>query len=138
MYSASLSLYFENAAGRLLEHPDQYVIFQYHAGKRKFADLQALLTHTGILLRRNNWHKLLGDQRLMVPFTEEESKWIVEYWLDGPQQRAGGLYGAILVAHDVFARLSMSQIMHEAQAASLTYRLFEHEKEAATWLRQLV
>ncbi len=137
MYSTSLSLYFENAAGRLLEHPDQYVIFQYHPGKRKFTDLQALLTHTGILLRRNNWHKLLGDQRLMVPFTEEESKWIVEYWLTGPQQRAGGLYGAILVAHDVFARLSMSQIMHEAQAASLTYRLFENEKEAATWLRQL-
>jgi len=137
MYSASLSLYFENAAGRLLEHPDHYVVFQYHAGKRKFTDLQALLTHTGILLRRNNWHKLLGDQRLMVPFTEEESKWIVEYWLDGPQQRDGGLYGAILVAHDVFARLSMSQIMHEAQAASLTYRLFENEKEATTWLRQL-
>lgn len=74
-YSTNLSLYFENAAGRLLEHPDQYVILQYHPGKRAFTDLQALLTHTGILLRRNSWHKLLGDQRLMTPFTEEGSKW---------------------------------------------------------------
>lgn len=137
MYTLNLPLYFENAAGRLLEHPDQYVIFQYHPGPRKFTDLQALLTHTGFLLRRNNWHKLLVDQRPMAPFTEEESKWIVEFWLAGPQQRQGGLQGAILVAHDVFARLSMSQVIHEAQAASLTYRLFEDEVEAATWLRKL-
>jgi hypothetical protein len=135
MSSIRLPLYFENAAGRLLEHPDQYVIFQYHAGPRKFTDLQALLTHTGILLRRNKWHKLLGDQRLMAPFSEEESKWIVEFWLAGSQQES--LYGAILLAQDVFARLSMSQVMHEAQASSLTYRLFEDEVEAATWLRKL-
>jgi hypothetical protein len=137
MYTTTLSLYFENAAGRLLEHPDQYVVFQYHPGPRKFTDLQALLTHTGILLRRNNWHKLLGDQRLMAPFSEEESKWIVESWLAGPQQRVGDLHGAILVAHDVFARLSMSQVMHEAKASSLTYRLFEDEAQATAWLRKL-
>jgi len=137
MYSVGLPLYFENAAGRLLEHPDQYVIFQYHPGPRTFSDLQALLTHTGILLRRNQWHKLLGDQRLMAPFSEEESKWIVEFWLDGSQQRNGGLHGAILLAQDVFARLSMSQVMHEARASSLTYRLFEDEGQAGAWLRQL-
>lgn len=137
MYSAPLPLYFENAAGRLLEHPGQFVVFQYHPGPRQFTDLQALLTHTGILLRRNNWHKLLGDQRLMAPFTEQESKWIVEFWLAGPQQQQGKLYGAILLAHDVFARLSMSQVMHEAQASSLTYRLFEDEAPAVAWLRQL-
>jgi hypothetical protein len=137
MYSIGYSLYFENAAGRLLEHPDQYVIFQYHPGPRTFTDLQALLTHMGILLRRNNWHKLLGDQRLMAPFTKEESQWIVEYWLASPQQRVGGLYGAIIVAHDVFARLSMSQVMHEAQASSLTYRLFEDQALADAWLREL-
>jgi hypothetical protein len=137
MYSASLPLYFENAAGRLLEHPNQYVIFQYHPGKREFTDLQALLTHTGILLRRNKWHKVLGDQRQMAPFTEQESKWIVEFWLDGGRQQQEGLYGAILLAHDVFARLSMNQIMHEAQASALTYRLFEDEDEATSWLRKL-
>jgi hypothetical protein len=137
MYSTTLPLYFENAAGRLLEHPAQYVVFQYHPGPRKFTDLQALLTHTGILLRRNNWHKLLGDQRLMAPFSEEESKWIVEFWLTSPQQQQGKLYGAILVAHDVFARLSMNQVMHEAQASSLTYRLFEEEVQAHNWLRKL-
>jgi hypothetical protein len=43
MSASGLSIYFENAAGRLLEHPDGYVYFQYRAGKRTFTDLQALL-----------------------------------------------------------------------------------------------
>jgi hypothetical protein len=131
------ALHFENAAGQVSAHPAGYVLLTYKPGPRTFTDLQALLSHTGILLRRNNWHKLVGDQRLMAPFTEEERKWIVEFWLASPQQRVGGLYGAIIVAHDVFARLSMSQVMHEAQASSLTYRLFEDLALADAWLREL-
>lgn len=135
--SSSAQLYFENNAGRLFEHIDGYVVFQYHAGKRTLADLQALLTHTSNLLDRNQWHRLLGDQRLMSPFTEEESTWITTYWLDGSRQRPGGIYGAIILAHDVFARLAMTQVMHEAKASALTYRLFESEEKAVAWLRQV-
>lgn len=134
---ATLKLYFENPVGRVLEHPDGYVVFQYHAGKRKLSELQALLTHTRNLLVRNGWHRLLGDQRLMAPFTEEESAWIVDYWLDSSRQGPQGLYGAVLLAHDVFARLSNDQVMHEAKAAALTYRVFEREEAAVAWLRQL-
>jgi hypothetical protein len=130
-------LYFENPVGRVLEHPDGYVIFQYHAGKRQLSELQALLTHTRNLLVRNNWYRLLGDQRLMAPFTEEESAWIVDYWLDRSRQGPHGLYGAVLLAHDVFARLSNDQVMHEAKAAALTYRVFNREETAVAWLRQV-
>ncbi|SFQ79157.1 hypothetical protein [Hymenobacter arizonensis] len=130
-------LHFENAVGRLLEHPDGYAVFAYKPGKRRLADLQALLTRTRTLLERQQWHRMLGDQRLMAPFTAEESAWIVDYWLDAAYQRPGGLYGAVVLAHDVFARLSMDQVMHEARASALTYRLFENEENAAAWLRQL-
>lgn len=130
-------VYFENSVGRLLEHPDGYVVFEYKPGKRKLSDLQALLVHTRNLLERNVWHRMLGDQRLMAPFTEEESTWIVNYWLDATRQRPGGIYGAILLANDVFARLSMDQVMHEAKASALTYRLFDSEEKAATWLREV-
>lgn len=138
MQPASLiKLYFENTAGRVLEHPDGYVIFEYKPGKRQLSDLQALLTHTGNLLQRNGWNRLLGDQRLMAPFTQEESAWIVDYWLDGSRQRPGGIYGAVILANDVYARLSMDQVMHEARASALTYRLFDSEANAIAWLRQL-
>jgi hypothetical protein len=122
----------------LLEHPEGFAIFQYHPGKRKLSDLQALLTHTSNLLVRNNWNRLLGDQRLMAPFTEEESAWIVSYWLDNTRQSSGNIYGAILLAQDVFARLTMDQVMHEAQASVLTYRNFDDEGKAVAWLRQVV
>lgn len=131
-----LPIYFENAVGRLLEHPDGYAYFQYYPGKRKLSDLQALLTHTSRLLQRNKWCKILGDQRLMLPFTDEESAWIVEHWLAHDRQRPGGIYAAVILANDVFARLATSQIQYETKASALTYRVFEHEAAAAVWLLQ--
>ncbi|WP_426059243.1 hypothetical protein [Hymenobacter sp. B1770] len=130
-------LYFENATGRLFEHPDGFVILQYKAGKRQFTELKALLTHTGNLLQRNHCNRLLGDQRLMTPYTEEESAWIVNYWLDSSRQAPGGIFGAVLLANDVFARLSNAQVMHDAKAAALTYRHFDKEENAMAWLREL-
>jgi hypothetical protein len=121
----------------VLEHPDGYVVFQYHPGPRKFHHLQALLVHTRNLLQRNQWHRMLGDQRLMAPFTDEETAWIVENWLDPSQHGPKGIYGAVLLAHDVFARLSNAQVMHEAHASALTYRVFDSEEAAAAWLRQV-
>lgn len=135
--TATPKLYFENSVGRLLEHPEGFVIFQYRPGKRQLSDLQALLTHTRNLLVRNDWHRMLGDQRQMAPFTEEESAWIVDYWLDASRQRPGGLRGAILLADDAFARLSMDQVMHEAKASVLSYRFFDAEDKAVAWLREV-
>ena len=137
MLASGLSIYFENAVGRLLEHPDGYAIFQYHPGKRQLSDLQALLAHTGRLLRRNQWHRILGDQRLMAPFTDEESAWIVTYWLDPANQPPGVLFAAVVLANDVFARLATGLMKQEVQSAALTYRLFDGVDAAAAWLQQL-
>jgi hypothetical protein len=134
----TLRLYFENQVGRLLEQPaGQYVVVQYHAGPRKLTDLQAFLTHAGQLLSRQGWHKMLGDQRLMSLFTPEETQWVTEHWLSTAQRRTSMLYGAVLLPHDVFARLSVSQVMNEAKAAAMTYRLFEEDEAAQQWLRSL-
>lgn len=137
MLTLSLRLYFENPVGRILEHPDGYAVVQYKAGSRQLDHLQAFLTHAGRLLRLRGWHKLLGDQRLMASFSEEESAWIVDYWLTRKEDEIHTLYGAVLLPHDVFARLSVSQIMQEAKAAAMTYRLFQNSEEAEAWLRQL-
>jgi hypothetical protein len=138
MSTSTLRLYFENPVGRLLEQSvGQYVVVEYHAGPRKFNELQAFLTHAGQLLSRQGWHKLLGDQRHMAPFTPEELEWVTGFWLTSAQRRTNELYGAVLLPHDVFARLSVSQLMNEAKAASMTYRLFETEEAATTWLLEL-
>ena len=49
----SPKLYFENTAGRLLEHPGGYVVLEYKPGKRKLSDLQALLAPVRNLLECN-------------------------------------------------------------------------------------
>ncbi|HEX8426125.1 hypothetical protein [Hymenobacter sp.] len=137
MLTLSLRLYFENPVGRILEHPDGYAVVQYKAGLRQLDHLQAFLTHAGRLLRLRNWYKMLGDQRLMAPFSDEERSWILEYWLARKENESQPLFGAVLLPHDVFARLSVSQIMQEAKAAAMTYRLFQDTEEAEAWLRQL-
>ncbi|MDO7851361.1 hypothetical protein [Hymenobacter convexus] len=134
---AGLPVYFQNAAGRLLEHPAGYIVFQYHPGKRALPDFQALLTHTSQLLRRNRWHRVLADQHRMVPFTEEETAWVTTFWLDPANQPAGGLHAAVVLADDVFARLATNMMRETLQSAALTYRLFKDETTAAAWLMQL-
>lgn len=132
----STRLYFENPAGRVLEHPDGYAVFQYFPGERKLTDLQALLTHTGLLLKRHNWNQLLGDHRVMSHHTPAESEWIVEYWLDSSRYGEDGIYGAILLAQHEFAQVPADQADQELKAEALTYRLFDKEENAVAWLKQ--
>ncbi|RZJ95501.1 MAG: hypothetical protein EOO60_00145 [Hymenobacter sp.] len=105
--SATLHTYFENSVGRLLEHPaGHYISVEYGTGPRQLSDLHAFLSHAGQLLARRGWDKLLGHQGLMTPFTPEETEWITGYWRTKAQQRTDMLYGALLLPHEVFARLS--------------------------------
>jgi hypothetical protein len=137
MLAPASRLYFNNPVGRVWEHPDGYAHIVYEPGPRQLQHLQAFLTHTGQLLRLRGWQRLLGDQRLMAPFTPEESQWIVDFWLTAEQRGTSTIYGAVLLPHDVFARLSVSQVMNDTRAAALIYRLFDSEEAAQEWLRQL-
>lgn len=137
MLSNGYALYFNNAAVRVLEHPDGFAIFQYLPGPRNLTDLQAAVTHINRLLHRRAWGKVLNDQRQMVPFTPEESAWVCNYWRTHLAEHPHGITSAVVVAQDVFARLAASQLRHDHQAAALAieYHVFEAEGEAVAWLR---
>ncbi|MET4107204.1 hypothetical protein [Hymenobacter sp. UYP22] len=132
-------LYFENPVGRLLEveAPTNCAVVQYKPGKRNFEELQAFLTHTRHLLVSRNWYKILNDQREMTAFTEQEHVWIAENWLDVRPDGVPLYHVAVVLSHDVFARLSMTLIMNETRESGLVYRLFEDEAMARAWLLQL-
>lgn len=133
---SSPRLYFENPVGRLLEHPDGYAVVAYNAGQRKLSDMQAFLTHASQLLQARGWRKMLGDQHLMSPFTEEERLWIQNFWVSRTS-RGETIYGAVVLPQDVFARLSVNLVMSDAQESALTYRLFDNEADAKAWLKKL-
>ena len=116
-------LYFENAMGSILEHPNGYAWLRYHPGQRTLSDVQGFLAHTGRLLQRYGWYRLLSDQRLLLPFTEDERLLIIDYW-QTRQIVYGMVTGAVVLSQDVFTRLSFSQIQQQAKGA-LMYRVFE-------------
>jgi hypothetical protein len=136
MPSSTPLLSFENAAGQVLAHPARYAQLIYKPGPRSLVDLQALITDIGHLLLRNRWHRILGDQRLMAPLLPEQSAWLVEYWTGYTKQRSRPLYAAVVLAHDVFARLAVSQLRQDMSGAKMTYRQFEDELAATAWLAQ--
>ncbi|GAB3334176.1 hypothetical protein GCM10027511_42890 [Hymenobacter humi] len=132
-----MRIYFENSVGRLIEHPHGYALVQYAAGPRDFTTFQAFLTHTSQLLRRHGWNKMLADQRLLSPFTDEERNWIREFWLARSESIGQALFGAVVIPSDVFARLSLNLVMNDSQHEAFTFRMFEDEAEAVLWLTQL-
>ncbi|TGD80275.1 hypothetical protein [Hymenobacter wooponensis] len=131
---AGLPIYYENPIGRLYEHPDGYAIVDYKAGPRQLSTYQAFLNHLENLLKSRGWNKMLANQRLLSPFTDEERVWIREQWLVVSHALQREMIAAVLLPDDVFARLGMNQLMHEAREGALVYRVFNSAQEAAAWL----
>ena len=138
MPPAAPRLYFENPVGRLYGHPDGYALIQFHPGPRKFSELQSLFTQVRRLLELHRWNRFLTDQRLLDPYNPEEAAWIVDHWRSTAAEHPVGLYGAVVMSHNVFTRIVMGQIVHEANtAATMHFRRFETEAEATAWLEQV-
>ena len=140
MSSASSRTYFENAAGRLSEQPtggSGYVLVEHHPGPRRLSDLQTLLGHAKQLLARRGWHKMLGDQRHMVPFTVDEQDWVTTCWLNVSRQSTGAWFGAVVLPAEMYAQLPADVAETPGQAAAMTYRLFDDPDQARAWLTGL-
>ncbi|MGI4833523.1 MAG: hypothetical protein ACRYFK_08695 [Janthinobacterium lividum] len=139
MPSISLPLYFENAAGHVREHPAGYGIINYNAGKRAAGSFVELGTQMGQLLVARRWARFLSDQRLLAPLSETEKTWVTDFWIGQQVPRPAHLAEAILLASDVFTRLSLAQILNQSSSAigSLTIQRFESESTAHAWLLAL-
>lgn len=134
MPPATRSLYFENSTGRLWEEPEGYLRLEYKPGPRELMQFRAMLTHTAQALSRRQWTRILVDQRQMAPFNPAEQAWMTTEWLPKAVHEHGYRHGAVLVAHNVFARLAMTQLVLASRDLPHTYRTFESEAEALAWL----
>lgn len=136
-----MRLHVANSAGRVFEHPTGrgggYVVVEHAAGPRSFAAVQTLLGHAKQLLALRGWHKLLGDQRLMVPFTAEEQQWVTSLWLNTHRQGMRTWFGAVLLPAPVYAALPAGVANASSTASAMTYRLFTDPAAARDWLLSL-
>ena len=134
MSAASRTIYFKNNAGCLWEEPEAYLRLDYYPGVRSETQFQALLTHAQQAMRRHNWSKMLINQQQMSAFSPSEESWMINEWLPRAVREGGYRFGAIVVAHNVFARLAMTSVVMSSRKLGHLYRSFEHETEAITWL----
>ena len=134
MRPAARTIYFENGVGRIWEEPTTYLRLEYRPGPREEVQFRALLNHLGQALVRRGWNSILVDQRDMTPFSPGEQAWMLTEWLPRAVREHGYRYGAVLVAHNVFARLAMTPLVLGGRELGHTYRTFETEAEAEAWL----
>ena len=136
MPAASRSIYFKNNVGCLWEEPGAYVHLEYYPGPREDVQFRALLTHARQAMQRRGWSRMLINQQQMSPFTPGEESWMTSEWLPQAVRDSGYRHGAVVVAHDVFARLAMTGLVMTSRKLGHTYRNFEEEKDAVNWLLQ--
>jgi hypothetical protein len=99
--------YFKNAVGQLLAHPlGHYITVEYYTGPRQPADLLAFISYAGQLLSRWGWDKLSSERGQMPPLSPAEEERLTTLWHSQKQPPATVLYGALLLPHDLFTRLS--------------------------------
>lgn len=134
MPAATRTIYFKNNAGCLWEEPQNYLRLDYYPSARNETQFQALLTHAQQAMKRHGWSKMLVNQQAMTALTASEQSWMINDWLPRAVQEAGYRHGAVLVAHDVFARLAMTSVAMTSRKLGHLYRSFEHEAEAIAWL----
>lgn len=128
------TIYFKNTVGSVWEEPAGYLRLEYYSGLRQEAQFRALLTHARHAMQRHGWSRMLVNQQQMSPFTPAEEAWMTTEWLPQAVHESGYRQGAVVVAHDVFARLAMTGLVMTSRKLGHTYRNFESEKEAADWL----
>jgi hypothetical protein len=134
MSNASRTIYFKNSIGCIWEEPQAYLRLEYYPGPREEAQFRALLTHARQAMQRRSWSRLLINQQQMSAFTATEESWMTNEWLPQAVRENGYRYGAVMVAHDVFARLAMNSLLTTSRKLGHVYRSFEEETEAVNWL----
>lgn len=99
--------YFKNSVGQLLAHPmGHYISVEYYAGPRQPADLLAFITQAGRMLARWGWDKLSSERGEMPALSLVEEERLIMLWHAQPQPHTTVLYGALLLPHPLFIRLS--------------------------------
>ncbi|GAB3639033.1 hypothetical protein GCM10027422_46240 [Hymenobacter arcticus] len=136
MSADSRTIYFKNSIGCIWEEPQAYLRLDYYPGPREEVQFRSLLTHARQAMQRRRWDRLLINQHEMSAFTAAEETWMTTEWLPKAVHENGYRYGAVLVAHDVFARLAMNSLLTTSRKLGHLYRNFEEETEAVSWLLQ--
>lgn len=70
----------------------------------------------------------------MDRFNPTEQAWMSTEWLPQAVSESGYCFGAVRVAQNVFARLTITQLVMATRELPHSYRTFETDETAVAWL----
>ena len=129
-------LIFENNAGRLFTDAAGFLRANWSHHLRRIDETRALFNQMQRALQRYGWSRILVNQTAMLPFSQAEQAWISTEWLPQAVQENDYRHGAVVLSPDVFVRLATASITTSVQGLPLTYRSFDNDAAAASWLVQ--
>ena len=134
--SSSLSSHFrfESAAAKITREQAGYIHLQMQSGKQTAADIRTMFEQSLLATQTSGFNKLLLDHRLAAPFEEEAKDWFKHMFLPHMATDLAARRTAVVLAYDVFARLSMVPLSAGVYRRGNLVRSFESKTEALAWL----
>ena len=130
------TVFFENAAGRILADPAGFVRSYWGPQPRTLADTQAFLGQLTRAMQHHGHAKVLSNQTEMIPLSATEQAWVTQEWLPHAVHAAGYRACAVVLATSLYARLAMAYVTTSVQGLPMRYRSFDGEAPAIAWLLQ--
>jgi hypothetical protein len=133
MLNSATSLYFQNAVGKVVEHPDGYAFVQYNQVKWDVELLRNLLEHLGNLLLHRGWHRILVDLQHIEPLSAKEKQFLIAEWYSCKIPRPASVTTAYTPAENVFSRLAIHELQEVARKNNQS-QSFNNLAEAQAYL----
>ncbi|MCS7019895.1 MAG: hypothetical protein RMJ87_12170 [Cytophagales bacterium] len=103
-------------------------------GYAQGSEYRDLMNQAILLLKKHNCSKLLGNTSQSEVIPLEDQDWTNSEWAERAIQ-AGLRYNAIVLAEDIFGRLSIESITESAKTVVVQY--FNSLSEAKKWLNAI-
>ena len=117
----------------IVYHADKKIV--HHTFRQPVAG-QAFhfVLETGVeCLKQNGATKWLSDDRLNSELSAEDTKWATHDWFKLAQD-AGWKTWALIVPHDIFARLNLIEHVNYYSSRGIRVMVFTEPDEAIKWL----
>ncbi|UYZ61137.1 hypothetical protein [Hymenobacter latericus] len=133
MKTDSATIYFENALGRVVQHP-RYACLLWHAQPQAGTAFRLLLGELLALCHHQRLGLVYTDHRGMPPVWVEECTWLVNRWLPQLATAVPSCRLAIVEDAETLSGAALRVALTHAHALALPVRCFEQEEPALHWL----
>ncbi len=126
----------DNEYATLIYHTDKKIVHHTFHQKVSGEEFQNILKSGVECLEKYSATKWLSDDRLNSELSAEDTNWATHHWFKLAQD-AGWKSWALVVPHDIFARLNLIEHVNHYSRRGIRVMVFTNPDEALSWLDAL-